>query len=149
MKKSNKYSQVTVFSLVFVLITWTLIISPSSSDEYERVHNSNINQKLTVTIQPIVSRAKWYEGGTLQNKKIRDWDKALYTNKLATCAYFFTIMIAKTKADPTQFFLNNAKLLKEKAAALETCISKGTVDPKSKNINVSDMGSMCLSLMYK
>ena len=83
---------------------------------------------------------KWYEGGTLQQSKVREWKKATKANQLATCADF----IAKGQKKSTM------KGLLSKSTELRACINEGIgVLPSTDKERVSDIAALCvLKLKY-
>jgi hypothetical protein len=81
---------------------------------------------------------KWYSGGNLHKKNIRDWKNASDANKLATCADF----IAGVKKDLSLIDL------KEEASQLRDCINEATKGTDtSDHSKVNEIGALCLVTM--
>jgi len=87
----------------------------------------------------------WYTGGTLHNKTAMEWHQATYRNRLATSADFITATTPKEKQ--RLLFNDDMRLLRQRAEALEACITESTQDPETRIMKVSEVGAACLVLL--
>ena len=88
----------------------------------------------------VVGDEKWYSGGNLHQKYIRDWKKATYANKLATCADFISATEGKMPMGT----------LRIKASSLVTCITTATEGlDVTNNYKISEIAASCMVLMKK
>lgn len=86
------------------------------------------------------SAREWYEGGTLHKARAAQWHRATERNRLARSADF----VAAAKA------ASNMRELRERAEAVEACVSEATVDESSREMLVSEVAAACLILLgYK
>ena len=93
--------------------------------------------------QPKPPATKWYEGGTLHDKLIKDWQKATTENKLASCGYIVASTYYMGKA---KFHINDIDDLKPYATQLMLAIQLAVKDdPECDDIPVS---TMAVSAMY-
>lgn len=65
----------------------------------------------------------WYKGGTLHDSTLKEWYKASYQNRLATCADWIVILV--DKKNHGILFRDNMKVLRNLSEALEKCITDG------------------------
>ncbi len=70
--KNKSRHAASLLGLLLFLILAVGSVDDSGSDSYKRTP----------------ANRHWYEGGTLHKARIRDWMRADYRNKLATCADF-------------------------------------------------------------
>ena len=92
----------------------------------------------------ISSYKAWYSGGNLHQKKIRDWKRATYANKLATCADFVCTYYSKIKKVN---ITNNPDLFKKQSVTLLSGLNSFSESNESVIVNskVSEI-AMALSL---
>ncbi len=88
--------------LIFIAVVITIIIIYGDKSEKE-------------------SAGKWYSGGTLHDKTLKEWYNASYKNRLATSADFITSATPENKH--SLLFKNNMNVLKYRASSLEKCIT--------------------------
>jgi hypothetical protein len=89
---------------------------------------------------------RWYEGGLLHQKTIRDWKIAHPRNRLATAADFLYNGSEQFKAVATKNI--NAKELKTVASALVDCIDEAHKDTTAyDNQNTAEAATICMSFM--
>jgi len=77
---------------------------------------------------------EWYEGGTLHRATAQQWHDASSENRLATAADF------AASAD-TSVGLNE---LRERASALQICISTATSDSSLGSLKVAEVAAVCI-----
>lgn len=120
--------------LIAVSLILLLCFSPA-----EAAKKKNTKKKT----QPKPPATKWYEGGTLHDKLIKDWQKATTENKLATCGD----IVAKTqKMGRLKFHVNTIDGFKPYATQLMLAIQLAVKDdPECDDIPVS---TMAVSAMY-
>ena len=88
--------------------------------------------------QPPTGAAKWYSGGDLHAKTMREWKAATYANRLATSSDIVTkIMQIEGRHIPP------VDTLKPKAAEMEQCISAAGTDASTDVRSVSEFGALC------
>jgi hypothetical protein len=98
---------------------------------------------------------EWYQGGTLHNATVQEWQQATYENRLATSAdWFVSITKArnselKKKLDdlPTSLYLSSLKAF---AIQLEKLVSDIVNDKRiaKSSDRVAEYASMCYITMY-
>ena len=99
---------------------------------------------ILVLIPVIAFAGEWYAGGNLHSKMGRNWVKASYSNRLATCADF--VLNATPKSQQVPLF-NKERVFKQKAIALEACISETTKEPSSRSMQNAEIAAACLMIM--
>ncbi len=125
-KVNRKYWIALLF--VFSIFIYT-IINIADTNKYQAIQNSY-----------------WYEGGTLHKTNITGWNKATYSDKLATCADMaLTRSWINTKVQQS----GDIDTLKPYANELLACINETASDPKPsyENMRVSEIAVLCMILM--
>lgn len=84
----------------------------------------------------------WYEGGTLHDATIREWKRATYRDRLATCADLVAAIAKHEGRRP-----KDMDEFREWAAALEICISEASRDEWSDHLKVTEVSAACWILM--
>lgn len=85
---------------------------------------------------------RWYEGGTLHKKTMKEWRSASYADRLATTADFVTYA-----ADKQGTAYSSIDELKPRAEALERQISAAGQGGYADTRMVSEVAAACLVLM--
>ncbi|MBW2014496.1 MAG: hypothetical protein JRI69_12040 [Deltaproteobacteria bacterium] len=86
---------------------------------------------------------KWYEGGTLHNSTMKEWQRASYSNRLASCADF----VVATSEWREIAKRDGVNAIKPQAMGLERCISEAAQGADSLNLKVKEVAAMCTVLM--
>ena len=102
-----------------------------------------------------VMAAKWYDGGTLHSKNVKEWNSSTYANRLATSADWFTSITTshnkslKSKLDKLSLktYLSQLKFF---SIQLEKCVSnltqeKGIYNNKDK---AAEVATACYLAIY-
>lgn len=104
-------------------------------------------QSVQLVNKPKKTKA-WYEGGTLHHTNVREWRKATYKNKLATCADFLAIGIQKNLF---HFEIINEYLLKVRTQELLYCVDSyvnaSNRNEKIESQNISDVVALAALLL--
>ena len=103
-----------------------------------------------------VSSAEWYEGGSLSNSGILEWQEATPQNKLATSADFVALMFQKKmlKSEIIKT-IGSVNDIKPYAVELATCIEGVTAKNPDEDANrkmfinqtVTGMATLCIFTM--
>ena len=143
-----------IVAAVFVWIFWLeeAVIPPESTpgettfQADPNLSSSGISTSVASTTKASLNEgSKWYTGGTLHEATMREWKRASYSNRLATCADF----VAGTLVDSGKPYPGQEKL-KPLAQALERGISEAGQDEWADNQNVSTIAAaLLLSIAYQ
>ena len=86
---------------------------------------------------------KWYQGGTLHESTIREWNAATYDNQLATAADWTTSVIGQDEFE--RIGLNGVRV---KAGELVKCIKGSTDELEGVGaLSTMEIGAACITLM--
>jgi len=102
-------------------------------------------KKLLLTLLVISSSAlaaDWYQGGTLHDKRVNDWKRATYQNRLATSADFTAFIFGEDKVGR----LGSVNALRPYAVEMMTCVDEGTKGD-IPNILVAEVATSCALIM--
>ncbi len=88
------------------------------------------------------SREKWYVGGNLHAKKMSDWYKATYDNRLATAADFVSVYYQRQGKR-----FRSIQHMREEAKNLVICITEAGRGGVADTQDIADIGAMCFVLM--
>ena len=89
--------------------------------------------------------AEWYAGGTLHGATVSNWNKASYSNKLATAADWVVNISPRIKAEVQQSGSMDA--LRSYAAELVTCVNEAAAGQGYGNVNVGELAASCGVIM--
>jgi hypothetical protein len=86
----------------------------------------------------------WYEGGALHRATVSQWNKASYSNKLATAADWAMVRPKiKDKVEQT----GDMETLKPFAVELIQCVDEAAAGKGYDNMKVSELAASCMILM--
>lgn len=90
---------------------------------------------------------EWYEGGNLFSKKVKQWKKATYENKLATCGSFLALMFSKHWPNNFVVWTNSIDHLKSYAEQLVETINHACDHEDLEKIDVSEMLNLGINIL--
>ena len=111
---------------------------PKANDMLQPMRHFVLVLALTTSV---FAAGEWYTGGTLHKKTGLEWLQAMYDNRLATAADFYQVMSKPKNLDDA----------KDKATALESCITQSLTKPKDvpyskwKVVQERPVGEMALT----
>jgi hypothetical protein len=91
-----------------------------------------------------VSADEWYEGGTLYKATVAEWNKAAYSNKLATASDWATTrpqIVSKVQRSGTM------ETLRPFAEELVKCIDEAASGKGYSNEEITSLAAGCMILM--
>ncbi len=91
------------------------------------------------------SGSKWYVGGTLHKATISEWNKASYSNKLATAADWVVNISPRIKAKVQRSGSMDA--LRSYAAELVTCVNETAAGEGYSNMKAGEIAVSCGVIM--
>jgi len=92
----------------------------------------------------VCAGGNWYENGTLHRSSVAEWNKASYSNKLATAAdWSITRPQIKTKVKNS----GSMDTLKPFAIELVTCINEAAAGKGYANMSATELAAGCMILM--
>ena len=131
-----KHNRALSFSRMGLLITSLLVILALMAC------NSGANNKSTYSTSKPVPTKKWFEGGTLHNATIGEWNSATYANKLATSADWLAVTVWKGHLHSP----NDFDKVRVKAEMLVTAVNGVVEDKDIDNLNVTEFAITLISM---
>jgi len=104
--------------------------------------NSGDSAKSTYSSNKAVPTKQWFEGGTLQNATIGEWNRATYANKLATSADWLAVTVWKGHLNSP----NDFNKVKVKAEMLVTAVNGVVADKQIDDLNVTEFALALISM---
>lgn len=108
------------------------VVEPVSDASQEETVEEAVEEAVAQT--PAPAPVEWYEGGTLHDATVGEWNRATYENKLATCGDFVAV--------------RTNEISRDKAEELVTCIDESVKGlDQNSSVKVSEMAAACILLM--
>ncbi|MEW5735019.1 MAG: zinc-ribbon domain-containing protein [Thermodesulfobacteriota bacterium] len=105
--------------------------------------NSSGPQKKQEAVPISTAASKWYAGGNLHRKKLSDWSRASYQNKLATCSD----LAANLNAGKALFDKYGIDGLKPLSIQIMNCVDEVAKDTRTHNQSYAEVAAGCVVLM--
>lgn len=86
----------------------------------------------------------WYEGGTLHRATVSQWNKASYSNKLATAA---DMALSSSKVKAKVRASGSVDTLKPFAVELVACVNEAAAGQGYGHMSVAELAASCMVLM--